>query len=468
MTVIGNPEDERATLGAGITGSVLVPGDDEYAAETALFNLHLPLTPDVVVVPATASDVQAAVRYAADRKMPIAVKNSGHQVVLPAEGGLLINTHRLVGVRVDPARRTARVEAGTRWHQVLEAAAPHGLAPMPGSAPHIGVVGYTLGGGLSPVFGRSKGYAADHVVSIDVVTADGELRTVTADDDPDLFWAMRGCKGNFGVVTAIEIELFPVTHAYAGGIYFPGEHIADVLHTWRNWVATLPEEATSSVAVLRLPDLPQLPAPLRGAFVLHLRFAFLGSTQDGERLLAPMRSTAPALIDAVADMPITASGAIHNDPVDPAPYWDRVTTLRELPAEAVDALIGVVGPDSGCELVSVEIRHLGGALAREAAVPNAVPSRDARFNVFGIGFGPAEREAELTAQLEKFVDTLKPWSSPHLIPNFLSPWEATTPEAVRDVYGPAKYERLVEIKAAYDPDNLFRVNHNVRPLSSSL
>jgi FAD/FMN-containing dehydrogenase len=460
MTVIGDL--------AGITGSVLVPGDEQYAAQTALFNLHLALTPDIVVIPDDAADVQAAVRYAADRKMPIAVKNSGHQVVLPCEGGLLINTHRMAGVTVDPGRRTARVEAGTRWQEVLDAAEPHGLAPMPGSAPHIGVVGYTLGGGLSPVFGRSKGYAADHVVSIDVVAADGELRTATADDDPNLFWALRGCKGNFGVVTAIDIELFPVTHVYAGGLYLPGERSAEILHAWRTWVATLPEEATSSVAVMRLPDVPQMPEPLRGAFVLHLRFAFLGSTADGERLLTPMRAIAPALIDTVAEMPITQVGAIHNDPVDPAPYWDRVTTLRELPAEALDALLTAVGPDSGCELVSVEIRQLGGALAREAAVPNAVPSREARFCVFGIGIGPAEREAHLTAQLEGYVDTLKPWSSPHIIPNFLSPWEATTPEAVQDIYGAAKYERLLAVKAAYDPENLFRVNHNVRPLESGL
>jgi hypothetical protein len=392
MTSIGDLEDERATLAADITGTVLVPGDDAYAAETALFNLHLPLTPDLVVIPADAADVQTAVRYAADRKMPIAVKGSGHQVILPAEGGLLITTHRLRGVTVDPRRRTARVEAGTRWYEVLEATEPHGLAPIPGSAPHIGVAGYTLGGGLSPVLGRTHGYAADHVVSLDVVTADGELRKVTADNEPDLFWALRGCKGNFGIVTALEIELFPLTRVYAGGIFFPGAHSSEILHAWRSWVTTLPEEASTSVAVMRLPDMPGMPDPLRGAFVLHLRFAYLGSVDDGEKLLAPLRALAPAVIDAVVDMPITGIGAIHNDPVDGVPYWDRGMMLRELPAEAVDALMAQVGPDADTALMSLEIRHLGGALSREPAVPNAVPCRDAGFCAFAFGAGPAPLE----------------------------------------------------------------------------
>lgn len=454
-----------AALAAGLAGAVLVPGDEGYAEQTALFNLHLPLVPDVVVVAAGAADVKAAVRYAAERKMPVAVKSTGHQVVGSAEGGLLITTERMVGVAIDERRRTARVEAGTSWDQVMKAADAHGLSPMPGSALHVGIVGYMLGGGLSPVFGRSKGYAADHIVSLDVVTADGELRTVTAESDPDLFWAMRGCKGNFGVVTAIEFELFPITRAYGGGIYFPGEHTAGILHAWRAWVSTLPEEATSSIAVKRLPDLQEIPEPLRGAFVVHLRFAYLGSAQDGELLLAPLRTIAPVLVDTVRDMPLTETAAIHSDPLGPLPYWEREVSLRELTAEAIDAFVAVVGPGSGCELTNVEIRHMGGALGREAAVLNSVPTRDVSYCVFGFGVGPAEREHALLAQLERYVEALTPWSSPHLIPNFLSAHEATSPQAVREVFGAEKYERLVEVKRAYDPDNLFRINHNVAPLT---
>ena len=224
MTVIGDL--------AGITGSVLVPGDEQYAAQTALFNLHLALTPDIVVIPDDAADVQAAVRYAADRKMPIAVKNSGHQVVLPCEGGLLINTsHGRGDDRPGESDRLRR--GGTRW--------PGG--DRGGRTARLGADARVRAAHrrrrlhprrrARPVFGRGKGYAADHVVSIDVVTADGELRTATADDDPDLFWALRGCKGNFGVVTAIEIGLLPVTRVYAGGLYLPGERSAEILHAWR-------------------------------------------------------------------------------------------------------------------------------------------------------------------------------------------------------------------------------------------
>jgi FAD/FMN-containing dehydrogenase len=451
-----------AELADRVTGAVFVPGDPGYAEETALFNLHLTLIPDVVVVAAEAADVQAAVRFATQRKMPIAVKSAGHQVVLPAEGGVLINTGLMKGLTVDTKRRVARVEAGMRWDQVLEATATCGLSPMVGSAPHVGVVGYTLGGGLSPVFGRSQGYAADHVLSMEVVTADGELRVVTATSEPDLYWAMRGCKGNFGVVTAIEFDLFPVTHVFGGGVYFAGEHAADVLHAWRTWVVTLPEEATSSVAVQRLPDVPELPEPLRGAFVVHLRFTHLGGTLEGERLLEPMRRIAPVVLDTVAEMPISETGTIHSDPIGPLPYWERHTSLKDLPAAAIDAFIEVVGPDSGCELAHVEMRHLGGAQEREPVVPNAVPTRDVPFFVFAFGVGPAERESLLVSQLVGLVTAMEPWSSPHLVPNFMAPQEGSTPDAMRRIYGTEKYERLTDIKAAYDPDNYFRINHNVR------
>ena len=461
-----SPADDAGLteLAEQVAGRVLSPTDPEYAQETALFNLHLTLTPAVVVVAAQASDVEAAVRFAAERDMPIAVKASGHQVVLPAVGGVLINTENMKGLTIDRERRTARAEAGVIWDQILNAAAAQDLSPMPGSTAHVGVIGYTLGGGLSPVFGRSKGFAADHVLSMDVVPADGRLRTVTADSDPDLFWAMRGCKGNFGVVTAIEFDLFPGTRVYGGSLYYAGANLAEVMHAWREWISTLPEEATSSLAVQRLPDVPELPQVLRGAFVVHLRFSHLGGFQEGELAVEPMRRIAPVILDTLADMPLTEMGTIHNDPAEPLPYWDRQTSLRELPAAAVDAFVEALGPDSGSELVHVEVRQLGGAMGREPAVPNSVPLRDVPFYVFGFGVGPAEREEVLTENLLRFVNALKPWASPHLVPNFLSADEATTPEGMRAMFGADKYERLLKIKAAYDPANLFRINHNVRAI----
>lgn len=453
-----------AALDAETRGRVIRPDDDDYAAECAVFNLNQRLEPALVVAATAASDVQAAVRFAAERGMPVAVKSSAHQVVQSAHGAVLITTGRMDEVVIDRAARAARVQAGVRWQQVLDAAYLHGLAPLSGSAPGVGVVGYTLGGGLSPTLGRSYGYAADHVRALEIVTADGELRQVTAATEPGLFWAARGGKGNFGVVTAMEFSLFPVPSLYGGGIYFPGERLADVLHAWAEWVVAVPWEMSSSVAVQRLPPLPELPEPLRGAFVVHLRIAYRGDARKGNRLVAPLRAAGPVLMDTLGDMPYAAVGSIHADPVDPIPYYDRSLSLRALPPSAVDAFVAATGPDSGCPLASVEIRALGGAFDLEPPVPNAVATRGVPFAVFGFGVGGPDQASQMRGSLEKVVDRLRPWSDARVPPNFLSPDEATAADEIRAVYGADRYERLASVKRTYDPGNMFRINHNIAPL----
>ncbi len=214
--------EDTATLALAVAGSVLLPGDAGYDDERAVFNLNHELVPAVIVVAQSASDVQAAVAFAAGQHRPVLVKTTGHQMVGTARGSVLISTHRMNGVTIDAVGRTAKVGAGAIWAEVVQKAAKAGLAPLNGSNPTVGVSGYTLGGGLSPTLGRAHGYAADHVRSLDVVTADGELRHVDAASEPELFWALRGGKGNFAVVTALEFDLFPVSRLYGGGIYFPG------------------------------------------------------------------------------------------------------------------------------------------------------------------------------------------------------------------------------------------------------
>ncbi|MEU4673478.1 FAD-dependent oxidoreductase, partial [Amycolatopsis sp. NPDC023774] len=267
------PEDVAALV-AGVAGSVLLPGDAGYDEERAVFNLNHELVPAVIVVAQGVADVQAAVAFAADRHRPVLVKTTGHQMVGTAHGAVVIATHRMNDVAIDAVGQTARVGAGAIWSEVVAEAAKEGLAPLNGSNPTVGVSGYTLGGGLSPTLGRSHGYAADHVHSLEVVTADGELRHVDAESEPELFWALRGGKGNFAVVTALEFALFPVARLYGGGIYFPGERMADVLRAWTAWHPGTPETMVSSFAVLRLPPLPELPEPLRGVFSVTLRFAY--------------------------------------------------------------------------------------------------------------------------------------------------------------------------------------------------
>jgi FAD/FMN-containing dehydrogenase len=453
------PED-AAALVAAVAGSVLLPGDAGYDDERAVFNLNHELVPAVIVVAESTADVRAAVAFAAGQHRPVLVKTTGHQMVGTAHGAVVIATHRMNDVAVDSVGRTARVGAGALWSEVVKKAAEAGLAPLNGSNPTVGVAGYTLGGGLSPTLGRSHGYAADHVRSLDVVTADGELRHVDAQSEPDLFWALRGGKGNFGVVTALEFDLFPVPRLYGGGIYFPGERMADVLRAWTAWHPGTPETMISSFAVLRLRDLPQLPESLYGEFVVHLRIAYNGTAADGERMLAPLRAVAPALLDTVADMPYTKVASIHNEPTEPVPYYERSIMLREFPAEAQDKLVELAGPDSANTLTMVELRALGGAWDREPPVPNAVATRGLPYSLLCVAGGPLSQEQRLKESIAALLDGLEPWKGDRRLVNNLAPEEATDAAAV---YGPERYERLAAVKKAYDPTNMFRLNHNIAP-----
>ncbi|GAA1193146.1 FAD-binding oxidoreductase [Pseudonocardia alaniniphila] len=452
--------EDAATLVAAVAGSVLLPGDAGYDDERAVFNLNHELVPAAIVVAQSAADVQAAVAFAAGQHRPLLVKTTGHQMVGKAHGAVVIATHRMNDVVIDAVSRTARVGAGVMWSEVIPKAAKAGLAPLNGSNPTVGVAGYILGGGLSPTLGRSQGYAADHVRSLEVVTADGELRHVDAQSEPELFWALRGGKGNFGVVTALEFDLFPVSRLYGGGIYFPGERMADVLRAWTTWHPGTPETMVSSFAVMRQPPVPEVPEPLRGAFVVSLRFAYTGTAEDGERLIAPLRAVAPAVLDTVRDMPYTEVASIHNEPTDPVPYYERGVMLREFPAEAQDKLVELVGPNSDTTLAIAELRALGGAWDREPAVPNAVATRGLPYSLLGVAAGPLPEEHQLKKAVAALLDGMEPWRGDRRLVNNLAPDEASDAAAI---YGPERYERLAAIKKTYDPANTFRINHNVVP-----
>ena len=438
-----------------VAGPVLRPGDPGWAEEIAGFNLAWSPTPAVVVGATSTSDIAIAVRYAADNGMRVAVQATGHGLMADLDGSVLVTTRRMTDVVIDPVARTARVQAGVRWRAVIDAAAPYGLAPLNGSSSQVGVVGYTTGGGLGPM-ARRYGFAADHVTRFTIVTADGIVRDVHADstdpDDIDLFWAVRGGKGGFGIVTEMTFELVEVAGFHGGAIFFAGEDAATLLHTWREWAPTLPEDTTTSVALLRLPPDPNLPEPLRGRFVVSLRFTHLGV--DGPALLAPMRAAATPLMDLVADMPYPAVDAVHMDPTAPMPSWDRGTALGALPAEAVDALLAVAGPAVVSPLAMVEVRLLGGALARAPRVPNAVAGRDAAFSVFTVGVVAAVPVEVVAAAGAEVVDAVRPWARGGLI-NFLG---QAGPDRVGQLWGAADRARLLAIRERVDPAGLFTTN----------
>ncbi|QFU92697.1 FAD-binding oxidoreductase [Amycolatopsis sp. YIM 10] len=408
--------------------------------------------PAVVVEASTSEDVRDAVRLAAARGEPVAVQATGHGLTRPLDGtGVLITTGGMTAVEVDPARRTARVEAGARWRDVIDAAAPHGLAPLSGSLPGVGAVSYTLGGGIG-VLARRYGFAADHVRRVDLVTADGELRQVTHKTDPGLFWALRGGGGNFGVVTGIEIELMPVARLYGGTLTFDLARTPELLPAWYRWTAGLPEEMTSAVAAIALP----------GQHTGTVRIAYLGSQKDGDELLEPLRAMNP-LADEVQEIPFTRSEAVFAEPDQPHAYRGDNLLLDAVDPDKLPALVERAGPGAPAMCV-VGLRHLGGALSRPAGIPNAVGHRDAGYLLGVLSPTTPEQVPEVRALHDEL---LEPWS-PHAVGrslNFLFDDldDLDAQEKIESAFDPADYWKLTALKADLDPAGLFRANFPLLP-----
>ncbi|MFG3101368.1 FAD-binding oxidoreductase [Streptomyces sp. NPDC048182] len=442
-----------------VQGPVLRPGTEEYDREQNGFQQAFRNDPVAVVGATGPGDVRAAVEYAAAHGLPVALQATGHGLASVTERPLLVSTRRMTGVTVDPAARTARIEAGVRWEGVIEAAAPHGLAPLSGSAPNVGAISYLLGGGLG-VLAREFGYAADHVRSVDLVTAEGRARHVTADSDPDLFWALRGAGANFGAVTAVEVDLVPVASVQGGGLHFDADLVPDVLRAFTAWSATLPDELTASVSVLEYPDIPPMPEPLRGKYAAHVRFAYTGDAATLERLLKPLRDVGPRLIDDVGEIPYTESGRIYADPPVPHAYFGSNVLLDRLDADALVAAAEAGGPGAPAGAV-IDVRQLGGALRRRPEVPSAIGHRDAAY-ILRVLSALDERGADAVRPVHEAVYAAVADATVGRRVNFIY-GDRTTTEQVRDAYEPADYRRLRELKRRYDPENLFRCTYNIPP-----
>jgi hypothetical protein len=442
--VTSAPLDE---LRSRVAGTVVDPQDPSYQALVTPWNLAIEMHPAAVVAVRNASDVVETIRFARAHGMTVGVQATGHGAVTTLAGHLLIVTHDLDELAIHAEEHWARAGAGVKWARVIEAAAPHGLAPLNGSSSDVGVVGYTTGGGVGPM-ARTFGLAADRVRAFEIVTGDGVLRRVTPDLHPDLFFALRGGKGTGGIVTAVEFDLLPLPTFYGGAIYFDGQDIPAVIDRWRAWSATLPEEATTSFVLLQLPDGPGFPPPLAGRMSIGVRLLWVGDAAEGARLLNEMRAVAPVILDDAAVKPYAAVDSVHADPVDPMPVVDRGMLLTDLDDETVRRLLDVAGLDSGSPQVIVEIRQLGGAYARAAQHDSAFDHRSAGYSVLVVGMAPDPRVAP---HVHELFTALAEWDTGGIWPNFAPPHDALTAQRA---YSAATLARLADVAHRYDPDGV--------------
>lgn len=460
--------EELSRLEDRIAGRVFSPGAPGWDEARAAWNLAVDQRPAAVVIAGHVDDVAHTVASARALGLGVAAQGTGHNAgPLAARNGLadaiLLRTSELREVQVDAEQQVARVAPGALWGDVVAALAPYGLAALAGSSHDVGVVGYTLGGGVSWL-GRSHGLAANQVLAVELVTADGELRRVDAEHDPELFWAVRGGGGDFGVVTAMEFRLFPVAEIVAGTLFWPLERTEEVMQAWAEWTASVPDSVTSVGRVLRFPPMPELPPFLSGKSFVVVEAAIQESPDRADALLAPLRALQPD-IDTVHPQPAGELLQLHMDPPAPVPGYGDGMLLSELPPAAVRAFVEAVGPASDSTLLSAEIRHVGGGLAPEAAFESAAARRtpepgvvagfDAEYLVFGVGIAVPGSADALAASLGRLLSRVEPWRAPLDYFNF-----AEQERGAERLFG-ERVHRLRALKNVLDPAGVIRSNHPV-------
>jgi FAD binding domain len=441
-----------------ISGRVATPNDGDWDQARMAWNLAADQRPEAVAFVESADDAAAVIRFAVENDLQVTAQGSGHGALSlrSLEGTILVKTERMRGIEIDAEAQTARVEAGVLSLELAEAAGAHGLASLPGSSPDVCVTGYTLGGGLS-WFGRRYGFACNQLRAVELVTADGEARTVDAEVEPDLFWAMRGGGGDYGIVTALHLNLVPVANAYAGALLFPAEVGAAGIRAYRDWAAGVSEDVTSVVRFLRPPDIPDVPEFLRGKALLTIDAACIGDQASGEATIAPLREIGEPILDSFGQIPAAGLSKIHMDPENPVPGLGHHLVLRELSDEAIDAWVAVAGPDSGTPLLLTELRQLGGALGRPDPKGGALSHLDADWVMYGVGMamGPEMSEAA-GAGLDRMHEAMEPWAADGGYFNF-----ADRPCDSDAILPPDVCSRLVEVKRKWDPEGRLFGNHAV-------
>ena len=450
------------SLRSRCAGIVVSPADAGWDEARQAWNLFVDQRPAAVVVVESADDIAGVMSFAREAGLRVAPQTTGHNAAPLGDlaGTILVRTSALQGVTIDAAGRRARVGAGVIWQDVMEAASAQGFAALAGSSPDVGVVGYSLGGGMGWL-SRLHGLATNSILAVELVTPDGRRVRADAEHEPDLFWALRGGGGNFGVVYALEFALYPMREVYAGALAWDWSHSERVLQRWSEWAPGAPDEVTTSARIMQLPPLPEIPEPLRGRSLVMIDGAYAGPAADAERVLAPLRDLAPE-IDVFGSMPPAGLVRVHGDPEHPVPAMSDHAMLGSLPPEAVSAFVATAGPDSGSTLLVAELRQLGGALGRPAPSHGALPMLDAAFALFGVGMAMTpEMAAAAVADGARLVEAMAPWTNGTSYLNFRE-----SPADVASGYRADVHERLRRIRAAVDPQSLMHANHEIVPAAA--
>lgn len=456
ITTTATAADALAALRAAVVGDVLVADDQGYEEHTRGFNLAIVQRPAVVVVAASVDDVVQAVRYAAAHDLPVSVQATGHGTGRPADGTLLLVTSRLTDVRVDPQARTARIQAGAKFAVVLPAAQEHGLTPLLGSSTGVGAVGYTLGGGFGWL-GRRYGLCSDSARGFDVVTAAGDLLHASAGENAELFWALKGGGGgSLGVVTSMELDLYPATEVYAGNLLYPAFMARDVLRRFRDWAAEADERLTSSVVMMNFPPFEEVPEPLRGQSFVMVRGCWSGDLDEGAALVDQWRAWRPPVMDLFGPMPFSAVDSISQDPVDPMPAMVTTECFDTLPDAAIDVLVDAAVPAPGRApmLVFAELRQMGGAVRRGAQGAANDLARSGEFLLEMVGV-PTDAHVALAleAHLRWTRAALAPFVTGAAYLNFTEGPEKQ--ERTASAFSAGHLARLRAVKQALDPRDRF-------------
>jgi FAD/FMN-containing dehydrogenase len=461
-TVATTPDLEL--LRKSVHGPVIGPDDEGYDEARAIWNGAIDRHPACIARCTGVADVVAAIRFARESGLLVAVRSGGHGVGGHAicDGGLVIDLSPMKEIRVDPAARSARAEAGVLWGELDRETQLHGLATVGGIVTHTGIAGLTLGGGIGWLM-RKHGATVDNLLSVDLVTAAGELLSASRDENPDLFWGIRGGGGNFGVVTSFEYRLHPVGPiVLAGPIFHPLEDAREVLAFYREFIATAPDELTTIFELSVAPPAPFLPEDVHGKPVVMVGACYAGAPEDGIEVLRPLKEFGSPIVDLLEPKLYTELQSIFDPSVPHG--WHRYWKSVELPPltdDAIDTLIEHASVQTSPKSYCI-VFQLGGELARAGEDETAFSQRDAAYNVnINAVWTEDDPEGERhVAWARDFFSAMQPHAGGRVYVNFLGEEGA---ERVRQAYGDRQYERLVELKRAYDPTNFFRLNQNIEP-----